>query len=62
MLNKVCHENKVSVYVYGESKSCVVENFLIDDLFFVVFDSGSWGVDCDGKSLLFSGVNFVKFV
>lgn len=31
-------------------------------LHFILFDDGNWGVDCEGKSLLFDGVQSFKLI
>ncbi len=48
VLKEVCKVN--GCWVYVEKKS-VIQNFFVDDLFFVLFENGHWYVECDDKGL-----------
>lgn len=61
MLRKACCINGVSVYVY-KKKDCidVMEDFIVDGLFFVMFSNGKCVVErmVGGKSLVIDGSEF----
>ena len=66
MLRQALRVNGSSVYVYKERSDCsfnVVVDFDVDDLFFIVFESQLWAVECLGKGaslLIFDGLELVK--
>lgn len=55
MLREVCRRNGASLYIYGKEGSFgIVECYLIDDVFLVVFENGKCVVECfsGGKSVV----------
>ena len=54
MLSQI--EDGFSVSLYSQREDgCLsfVEDFLVDDMWFVLFETGSWAVECEGKCLGF---------
>ena len=51
---ELCSLDGLNVYVERLS-GCfdILEDFFVDDLWFVLFGSGSWAVECEGKCLKF---------
>ena len=65
LLKELCGLNGLNVYVKrGRLNGCfdVVLDFFVDGkgLFFIVFEKGLWAVDCEGKCLIFDGLELVK--
>jgi hypothetical protein len=52
-----------NVYVYYRGVDgchCFVEDFFVENLFFMLIENGLWAVECSGVCLIFDGLELVK--